>query len=228
MDFIQKSFKYIYKQTINRIPMAIGDNIPSFDERMENFLSWKDHCPNYFSRGVELDPNNNVCVVKSTFDGVDLVGKDWMYGANLVTNDGDIYYAKQSCEEAHGSNEDFSDSTARIELQNPSSADTPAKGDAYQQVSNPVTASRKAFDSNYPKTADADSDNTGAGVDVVTYLTSWTTSDFNATGIKGGAIHENASPVNATKLLTHFTISSFDKTSSDTLKVFVNHTMNGS
>ena len=208
--------------------MAIGDNIPSFDERMESFLSWKDHCPSYFSRGVELDPNNNVCIVRSTYDGVDLVGKDWMYGANLGTNDGDKYYAKQACEEAHGSNEDFSDSTARIELQNPSSADTPAKGDAYQQVSNPVTASRKAFDSNYPKTADADSDNTGAGVDVVTYLTSWTTSDFNATGIKGGAIHENASPVNATKLLTHFTISSFDKTSSDTLKVFVNHTMNGS
>ena len=208
--------------------MAIGDNIPSFDERMESFLSWKDHCPSYFSRGVELDPNNNVCIVRSTYDGVDLGGKDWRYGANLVTNDGDKYYAKQAYEEAHASNEDFSDSTARIELQNPSSADTPAKGDAYQQVSNPVTASRKAFDSNYPKTNDGDSDNTGSGVDVVTYLTSWTTSDFNATGIKGGCIHENASPVNATKLLTHFTISSFDKTSSDTLKVFVNHTMNGS
>ena len=143
--------------------MAIGDNIPSFDERMESFLSWKDHCPSYFSRGVELDPNNNVCIVRSTYDGVDLVGKDWMNGANLVTNDGDKYYAKQACEEAHASNEDFSDSTARIELQNPSSADTPAKGDAYQQVSNPVTASRKAFDSNYPKTNDGDSDNTGAG-----------------------------------------------------------------
>ena len=115
-----------------------------------------------------------------------------------------------------------------MELNNPSSADTPAKGDAYQQVSTPVTASRKAFDSNYPKTNDGDSDNTGSGTDIATYLTSWTTANFNATGIKGGCIHENASPVNATKILTHFTISSFDKTSSDTLKVFVNHTMNGS
>ena len=208
--------------------MAIGDNIPSFDERMENFLSWKDHSPNYFSRGVELNPDDNVCVVKSTYDGVDLVGKDWMYGANLVTNDGDIFYAKQAVTEANGSNEDFE--AGRMELQNPSSADTPAKTDTYQQVSTPVTTSRKVFvaSPNYPLRNDSDSDNTGAGTDIVTFLNSWTTSDFNATGIKGGCIHDNASPVNATKILTHFTISSFDKTSSDTLKVFVNHTMNGS
>lgn len=208
--------------------MAIGDNIPSFDERMENFLSWKDHSPNYFSRGVELNPDDNVCVVKSTYDGVDLVGKDWMYGANLVTNDGDIFYAKQAVTEANGSNEDFE--AGRMELQNPSSADTPAKTDTYQQVSTPVSTSRKVFvaSPNYPLRNDSDSDNTGAGTDIVTFLNSWTTSDFNATGIKGGCIHDNASPVNATKILTHFTISSFDKTSSDTLKVFVNHTMNGS
>ena len=208
--------------------MAIGDNIPSFDERTEKFLSWKDHCPNFFSRGVELDPEQNICVVKSTYDGVDLIGKDWIYGANLVTNDGDKYYAKQACTEAQASNEDFE--AGRMELNNPSGADTPAKGDAYQHVLTPVTASRKVFvaSPNYPLTNDGDSDNTGAGVDIVTYLNSWTTSDFNATGIKGGCIHDKASPVSGTKILTHFTISSFDKTSSDTLKVFVNHTMNGS
>ena len=90
-----------------------------------------------------------------------------------------------------------------------------------------MRTSRKVFDSNYPKTNDTDADNTGAGLDVVTYLTSWTTTDFNATGIIGGCIHDNSSPVSGTKLLTHFSIASFDKTSSDTLKVFVNHTMNG-
>ena len=208
--------------------MRISDSFDTVSERLEKFNSWKDHSPHFWSRGVELNPDDNVCVVKSTYDGVDLIGKDWMYGANLVTNDGDKYYARQACTEAQASDEDFE--AGRMELNNPSSADTPAKTDAYQHVLTPVTTSRKIFvaSPNYPLTNDGDSDNTGAGVDIVTYLNSWTTSDFNATGIKGGCIHDKASPVSGTKILTHFTISSFDKTSSDTLKVFVNHTMNGS
>jgi len=121
---------------------------------------------------------------------------------------------------------DFDGSSGRMELRTGTA--TPAKADTYQQVTTPVTASRKAIDSNYPKTNDGDSDNTGAGTDIVTWLTSWTTSDFNATSIIGGCIHVGAaSPANGTKLLTHFTITSFDKTASDTLKIFVNHTFNG-
>ena len=105
---------------------------------------------------------------------------------------------------------------------------TPAKADTYQQVATPVTASRKAIDANYPKTNDGDGDNTGAGTDIVTWRTSWATSDFNQTGIIGGCIHVGgASPANATKVLTHYTITSFDKTASDTLKIFVNHTFTG-
>jgi hypothetical protein len=205
--------------------MAI--DIPSIEERLESFLSWKDHCPTYLKRGVELDPNNNICFVKTTFDGEQAVDKSWHYGANLVTNDGDIYYAvKAQAQTSLATNEDFGDNaTARLELRTGSA--TPAKADTYTSVTTPVTASRKKFDTNYPTTNDQDSDNTGAGLDVVTYLTSWTTTDFNATGIIGGCVHENASPVSATKLLTHFSIASFDKTASDTLKVFINHTMNG-
>ena len=105
---------------------------------------------------------------------------------------------------------------------------TPAKGDAYAQVATPVTASRKALDSNYPKTNDGDSDNTGAGTDIVTWRTSWTTSDFNANAIIGGCIHVGGgSPASGTKVLSHFSITSFNKTTSDTLKIFVNHTFNG-
>ena len=183
--------------------MAI--DIPSIEDRLESFLSWKDHCPTYLKRGVAVD-------------------KSWHYGANLVTNDGDVYYAvKAQAQTALGSNEDFG--SGRLELRTGSA--TPAKADTYSTVTTPVTASRKVFDSNYPTTNDTDSDNTGAGLDVVTYLTSWTTTDFNATGIIGGAIHDNATPVAGSKLLTHFSIASFDKTASDTLKVFVNHTMNG-
>lgn len=199
-------------------------DVQSIEERLESFLSWKDHCPTYFKRGVELDADNNICAVKTTFDGVEAVDKSWHYGANLVTDDGDIYYAiKAQSQTALGANANFG--SGRLELRTGSA--TPAKANTYTSVTTPVTTSRKVFDSNYPKTNDTDADNTGAGLDVVTYLTSWTTTDFNATGIIGGCIHDNSSPVSGTKLLTHFSIASFDKTSSDTLKVFVNHTMNG-
>ena len=38
----------------------------------------------------EIDPKNNICVIKTDTQG----NKEWFYGANIVTNDGDIYYAK--------------------------------------------------------------------------------------------------------------------------------------
>jgi hypothetical protein len=201
--------------------------VPTFAERLEHFLSWKDHAPKYASRGVQLNPNDNICIVKNSFD-VDEQNwnKEWMYTHNVVTNDGDIYYAKQGANETHAANEDFGDVTARMELR--TGAASPAKGDTYTNVTTPITASRKVLDTSYPKTNDTgDSDNTGDGVDVVSYRTSWTTGDFNSTGIIGGCIHENASPTASTKLLTHWSITSFDKTSNDTLKIFVNHTMDG-
>ena len=68
----------------------------------------------------------------------------------------------------------------------------------------------------------------GAGTDIATWRTSWTTGDFNSNAIIGGCIHVGgASPASGTKLLTHFSITSFNKTASDTLKIFVNHTFNG-
>ena len=92
----------------------------------------------------------------------------------------------------------------------------------------PITASRDTLESGYSKTADSDTDNSGRSADAVSYKYYWATGDFNATGILGGCIHDNASPVNATKLLTHWTFSaSFSKTANDTLTLFVNHTMNG-
>ena len=181
-----------------------------------------------------IDPKNNICVVLKKADGT----KQWFYGANIVTNDGDIYYAKRACGETPATDENFgtvaSGAGATCILNNPSSADTLAKTDAYQHVLTPIVTSgaQKDASSNYPKTNDGDSDNTGAGTDVVTWLASWTTSDFNATAIIGGCIHvaggaSGATTPGATKLLSHFSLTSFNKTSSDTLKIFVNHTFNG-
>jgi len=169
---------------------------------------------------ITLNPNYNICIIKESTDGQ----KTWYYTENIVTDSGDLYYAQKGAGESPTN--DFASASGRMELRTGSA--TPAKADTYQQVTTPITTSRKAIDSGYPKTNDSDTDNTGAGTDIVTWRTSWTTGDFSSNAILGGCIHVGgASPTNATKVLTHFSIASFDKTSSDTLKIFVNHTFNG-
>jgi len=171
--------------------------------------------------GNQINPDLNICIVRENQDTGD---KTWLYAKNIVTNDGDLYYAQKSV--GGTPTTDFGGSDGRMELRTGSA--TPAKAHVYSDVTTPVTASRKVKDNTYPKTADDDSDNTGAGTDIVTWRTSWTTSDFNATAIIGGCFHAGgASPASGAKLLTHFSITSFNKTASDTLKIFVNHTFNG-
>ena len=183
-----------------------------------------------------IDPKNNICVVLKKDNG----SKHWFYGSNIVTNDGDIYYAKRACGESPASNENFgaiaSGAGATCILQNPSSADSLAKTDAYGQVSNPIVTSgaQKDCTSAYPKTNDGDSDNTGAGTDVVTYKFAWTTSQIDTSSgnaITGGCIVDKAATLGGSiKILTHWNFSSpasFHKTSTDTLTLYVNHTMNG-
>lgn len=189
----------------------------------DDFLSFKDHAPHFISRHNPYDPRNNVVAVLRRPESGLLV-PHWFFGMNIVTDDGDKYYALKGAGETPATNENFIQ--ARCELRNMS--DTPAKGDTYTSVAGPITASRKTITGTYPKTNDTgDADNTGDAVDAVSYAYSWTTSDFNDAAIQGGCLHDNASPVGATKLLTHFSITSFGKTASDTLKLFVNHTMNG-
>ena len=169
----------------------------------------------------DIDPKNNICVVvKNEVTGE----KKWFFGSNIVTNDGDIYYAKKGAGETPATNENFIQGRAELRT----GTVTPAKTDAYQQVTTPVTASRKTLESAYPKTNDSDTDNSGRATDAVSYKYYWNTSAFNATGILGGCIHDNASPGNSSKVLTHWTFAaSFSKTANDTLTLFVNHTMNG-
>ena len=179
----------------------------------------------------EIDPKNNICLVVTHEDG----SKDWWYGANLVTNDGDIYYAKKAAGETPASNENFGASACV--LQNPSSPNTIAKTDAYAQVTNPIVSSGavRGLTATYPKTADSDSDNTGASADAISYRFDWATNQIDTSSgnpITGGAIYDvgQTSPVSGTKILTHWNFTSpatFHKTSTDTLKLFVNHTFNG-
>lgn len=162
-----------------------------------------------YLRGLFEEGYNVIAVLGSKDKRFFIVGK------NIVTDAGDQYYA----EAAVGSP---SWTVAGMRLGTGTTAPTKTDTD----VSTFLTGSAKAIDTGYPTTNDTDTDNTGAGVDVITWRVSYGTSEANGTGISEGAIVDNLTT--PTKALTHFLFATaFDKTSSDTLKVFVNHTFNG-
>ena len=170
--------------------------------------------------GTQINPDLNICIVKENIETGD---KTWYYAKNIVTNAGDLFYAQQSVGEAP--TDDFDGASGRMQVR--TGVVTPAKTDVYTQFTTPVAGSNKVIDATYPKTNDGDGDNTGAGTDIVTWRTSWTTGDFTANAIIGGCIHVGGASPTTEALLTHFDITSFNKTASDTLKIFVNHTFTG-
>lgn len=141
-------------------------------------------------------------------------------GHNIVTNDGDTYYAQSIAAETP--TDDFDGGSSGLRMGSDNTA--PTKSDT--DVTTFLSGTGHGLDATYEKTNDGDGDNTGAGVDVVSWRYSYTTAEGNTTGIQEGAIVDDITT--PTAALTHFLFAaSFNKTSSDTLKVFVNHTING-
>jgi len=138
---------------------------------------------------------------------------------NIVTNDGDVYYAQSGAAESPTNtfNSMYLGTTG-----SPSTGKTSDYSDITFQ-----SGSEKLVKSTYPKTDDGDSDNTGAGVDKVTWTFEYSAGDGNWTGITEGII-SIASASGSDPVLTHFSFGgAFNKDSSTTLKVIVNHEANG-
>lgn len=188
----------------------------SFKQRLESRLSYQDK--NHVK-------NANIEAVLTRQEGENLFVKHRHWGSNLVTDSGEIYYAIKGAGASPATNENFLN--AKLELR--TSADTPAATDNYDNVTGLQSTTRHGIAAGYPKAPDTDGDNTGSGTNVVSYAFSYLTSEGNVTGIVGGVIYDTAvsSPGAGTKILCHFSISTFDKTSSDTLKFFVNHSFAG-
>lgn len=199
------------------------------EAKTESFQTWADST-RYLSEQSRAD--NVVRVLSfpevSPSGSIDMI-KEFDYTHNLVTDDGEIYYAKQGAGETQATNEDFGgkgSGTGYFDMS--TTAYTEAEGDAYAQYDVSSTASIsgsiQTFTAGYPKTNDTgDTDNTGDAVDAVSYAVNYSASAWNDATVEQGCIHDNSSPVSATKLLSVFSFTSFAKTSSDTLKVFVNH-----
>lgn len=197
--------------------------------------------------GLELpkgiNPKDNICVVLKSEEG----DKRWFYGSNLVTTDGDIYYAKVASGETPATNENFGRTNATCILQTGAvtGSDAPVKGDAYQDVLTPLVANHQStnsetqlVESGYPKTAatsGGDADNSsGGGTDAVTYKFTWSKTEINTGSgnpITGGCITDkDGSLASGKKILTHWGFTApatFHKTNTDTLTLYVNHTMLG-
>jgi hypothetical protein len=159
----------------------------------------------------------NVVVVLEKGDGEK---KIWKYkDINIVTNEGDKYYAQRAAGETPTNNFNT------MYLGN-GTQPTWTKTSNYGTLAGAISGSAKTVASGYPKTNDTDPDNTGGGVDVVTWKFSWAKADFSATGINQAVISV-ASASSSSPILTGFNMTAFDKTSNDTLTIFVNHSFEG-
>ena len=159
----------------------------------------------------------NVVVVIERQDGTkDIRRYD---DVNIVTNAGDRWYAQRAAGETPTNN--FNTMVLGNGTQ-----PTWGKTSNYSNLGGPISGSAKVVSSGYPKTNDTDPDNTGGGVDVVTWKFSWAKADFSATGINQAVI-TIPSPTSGSPILTGFNMTAFDKTSNDTLTIFVNHSFEG-
>ncbi len=261
-----------------------GDSV---EERIEKFNSFKDSLPKYSKRGVQLNVADNVTALRTREESDGTLHKEWQFTHNVVTANGDIYYANKIAGR-RGDGTPYVDAGAAgagfagdghlfhyptttvspSTVTNGSTASavygamilgtasiaTPHEDDTYGASGNSLaTFSSGALDASgsidttktlrdlYPRFGDDDADNTGGyvsssntGTDQVTWAYSWTKGDFataSSTDLTGGVIvdrSQNATPASTAKLLCHFNFASpFEKTSNDTLKVFVNHTFEG-
>jgi hypothetical protein len=194
------------------------------EAKTESFQTWADST-RYLSEQARAD--NVIRVLSfpevSPSGTIDMI-KEFDYTHNLVTNDGEIFYAKQGAGETPATNENFASGSFDMGT----TAYTEAEGDTYNEYdvsgASSISGSIQTFTSGYPKTNDTgDTDNTGDATDAVSYAVNYAAAAWNDTDVEQGCIHNNSSPVSATKLLSVFSFTSFAKTSSDTLKVFVNH-----
>ncbi len=146
-----------------------------------------------------------------------------IWGRNIVTTAGNVWYAQKACGESPTNT--FANmylATACGEV-----GGTPVVGSDYGDFT-VVAGSSKAKTATYPKTADADGDNTGAGVTVVSWLFEYTTGDGPFTDITHSFIAKSGASGTDPILNGYKWATAWSKDASTSAKVFANHTLLGS
>lgn len=145
--------------------------------------------------------------------------KKWTKGLNIVTTKGNVWYAARGALAASG----FQILGMKLGLSTAvagSIADVDIVGTSFASCWHSI-------DAGYPLLSDTDADNTGAGSTVVCWRATWSAAGGpSQTSICEVALCSASVAVNTIINRALFS-ASFDKTTSDTLKVFVNHTFLG-
>jgi hypothetical protein len=140
---------------------------------------------------------------------------------NIVTNAGDLHYAERGAAETP-----TNFTSAAMEYGTAGNA--PGKSSDRSDLTTKTSGSLKNIDGTYPMTNDSDGDNTGSGTDIVSWRVSYLTSEGNDTSIDRLILTNQSPGASEPVLMYALFAASFNKTASDTLKVFVNHTFTGS
>ena len=160
-----------------------------------------------------INPKNNVLAILGRPNGRRIIP-----GSNIVTNDGDLFYAEMSVGDSP---------TDAFDYWCMATAGTPGKTANLGDFTHIVASKKVQTAPTYPCVNDQDGDNTGAGTDVRTTSVSYTAADFNNGAITHGVITNTAFGA-AEHLLSGWEwAASINKTAADTLKCFLNHTFTG-
>lgn len=143
-----------------------------------------------------------------------------IWGRNIITNEGDKWYAQKACGESPANN------FANMYLATAGPA-TPAKTDNYGSFT-VASGSEKAKTGGYPMTNDTDADNTGKGVDIVSWKHEYATSDGPFTNIQWAFIAKAGASGTDPILNSYKWGSPWSKDTATSAKIFANHEMLGS
>lgn len=151
---------------------------------------------------------------------------------NIVGNAGDLYYSERGALLTVGATispvpTNFTDTNGVPDMQQElydNTGGVPGKA-SDRSDAGVIIGAIKALDSGFPKVNDSDADNTGAGVDIITYKVTYTTAQVN------GAIDEviitNPAPGASEPVILFADGLNTTKTTANGLKTFVNHEMLG-
>ena len=162
---------------------------------------------------VKIANKENVLAIIKKSNGTEKIVK----GHNIITSNGDEYYARMIIGDASNISTPFS-------LRLGTGTATPTKTDS--DVTTYIDDSNKVVDDGFPKRNYTDDSNSDGGVNVLTYKITYDIGDVVANDISEGALVDDGT--NPTKALNHFLFdTTFDLSSSDQLIMYINHSFVG-
>ncbi len=169
---------------------------------------------NRLKEKINLAPHDALLVLTNHKTGE--VRKIW--GRNIITHAGDIYYAQSAAGEAVTN--DFNS------LYLATAGPAADKGDDYGDFT-VVAGSEQAVENLYPRTNDPDADNTGAGVNIVTWLFEYGTADGPFVNITHSFISITGAGGTDPILNSYEWAAAWDKDEFTSATIFSNHEFEG-